>query len=43
MIPGNLEACKYCELMECDPDCPIAIDLRADVECDRLLEAEDER
>ncbi len=34
----TLEACKDCDIIECNPDCPIAIDLRADVECDRLLE-----
>ncbi len=38
MIPGNLEACKYCELMECDPDCHIRIELETEEKCDRLLE-----
>ncbi len=34
----TLEACKDCDMIECDPDCQIAIDLRADEKCDRLLE-----
>ena len=38
MIPMILEACKDCELIECNPSCPIRVDMEADEKCDRLLE-----